>query len=98
MPAPPAGEVGVVYSDTLQVDAGTGTAPFAWSLSAGALPAGLTLVRPTGVISGTPTAAGTSSFTVQVTDGINLTATRVIRITINPAPGPVVSRRRAWRP
>jgi len=44
--------------------------PYSWSLLAGALPAGLTL-SPDGVISGTPTEAGTSSFTVQIRDSSN---------------------------
>jgi hypothetical protein len=46
-----------------------GTAPFTWSLVAGqgTLPAGLSL-SGAGLISGTPTASGTSNFTVRVTD------------------------------
>jgi phospholipase C len=45
-----------------------GTAPYTWSIPSGSLPAGLTLVTSTGVISGAPTSTGTSSFTAQVTD------------------------------
>lgn len=45
-----------------------GTAPYAWSITSGALPTGLTLNSSTGQITGTPTAEGTSDFTVQVTD------------------------------
>ncbi|MGC2743002.1 MAG: putative Ig domain-containing protein, partial [Candidatus Angelobacter sp.] len=58
---------GAVYSQTLAATGGI--APFKWSLSAGSgpLPAGLSL-STAGVLSGTPTAAGTSSFTVQVVD------------------------------
>lgn len=45
-----------------------GTSPYTWSVSSGNLPAGLSL-SPTGLISGTPTAApGTYNFIVQVTD------------------------------
>jgi hypothetical protein len=38
------------------------------------------------VISGTPTTAGTSNFTVQVTDAVAATASKALSITINPAP------------
>jgi hypothetical protein len=57
--------VGTPYSVTLS--ASGGVLPYTWSVSSGALPAGLSL-SPAGVISGTPTAQGTSSFTVAVTD------------------------------
>lgn len=40
---------------------------YTWSLSSGSLPAGLTLNAQTGVISGTPTGSGTSTFTVEAT-------------------------------
>jgi hypothetical protein len=44
------------------------------------LPAGLTLATSTGVISGTPTAAATSSFTVTVTDAGGITAKQALSI------------------
>lgn len=50
-----------------------GTTPYTWSISAGSLPAGVTLAASTGVISGTPTAAGTSTFAVKVTDSTSPT-------------------------
>src|SRR5205085_1448488 len=53
---------GVAYSQTLTAAGGAGG--YRWSLSAGALPAGLTL-DASGLISGTP-AGNTSSFTVLV--------------------------------
>ncbi|MBB6501999.1 YDG domain-containing protein [Pedobacter cryoconitis] len=52
------------YSQTLTPTGGG--APYVYSISAGTLPTGLTL-SAAGVISGTPTAAGTSNFTVSVT-------------------------------
>ena len=57
--------LGVPYTQTLT--AAGGIPPYTFSVTAGALPAGLTL-SPAGVISGTPTAVGASSFTATVTD------------------------------
>ena len=54
------------YSDTL-VGSG-GVAPYTWAVVAGTLPPGLSLNTSSGVISGTPTALGNFSFTIQITD------------------------------
>ena len=78
----PGGENGIAYSQTLVVSGGT--SPYIWSVTAGSLPAGLGLNA--GVISGTPTAAGTFSFSVQVTDSASLTATANLSINIAPVP------------
>ncbi len=61
-----AGTVNQAYSVTLAVSGGT--QPFTWSVVLGAWPAGLTLDSSTGAISGTPTTAGTFTFTIQVRD------------------------------
>jgi hypothetical protein len=61
----PNGMVSAPYSGTLA--AAGGTKPYTWSISSGTLPEGLTLAS-TGQISGTPTKAGTSSFTAQLDD------------------------------
>jgi hypothetical protein len=45
-----------------------GNPPFKYSIISGALPAGITLNSSTGMLTGVPTTAGTSSFTVQTTD------------------------------
>ncbi len=81
---PPSGEVNVAYTDQLTVNGGT--SPFTWSVSSGSLPPGVTLNASTGLLSGTPTTAGTFSFTVKVTDHAGLTDTKDTSITIVPAP------------
>ncbi len=82
----PSGVVGASYSAT--VAATGGVMPYAWSIAAGSLPAGLSFNASTGVISGTPTTAGISNFTVQVTDAQSPadTATKSLSITINAPP------------
>jgi len=79
----PTGTVGVNYSVTLMATGGSGI--YTWAVSVGSLPAGLSLAAATGVISGQPTAAGTSNFTIQVTDTNSATATAPFALTINPA-------------
>jgi hypothetical protein len=61
----PEATLNAAYSATL--GASGGTPPYTWSLVNGSLPAGVTL-SAAGVISGTPTAYGSSSFTVQAAD------------------------------
>lgn len=81
---PPSGEVGVAYSRQLTVNDGTG--PYTWALAGGALRAGLTLNPSTGLLSGTPTTAGTATFTVQVTDASGQSATRAVTLVIAARP------------
>jgi hypothetical protein len=78
----PGGSQGAAYSATLA--ATSGSSPYTWAVSAGALPAGLSL-SPAGVITGTPTASGTSAFTVRVTDAAAKTATRDLSILVTGA-------------
>src|SRR5690606_16282714 len=59
-----------------------GTAPYTWSVT-GSLPGGLSLDGATGLISGTPTAVGSFSFTVEVTDQNGFTADAGLDIVIN---------------
>ncbi len=79
----PDGTVGVAYSATLQALAGA--SPFTWSVTAGMLPAGLTLDASTGVVSGTPTTAETQMFTLQVRDSQNRTHSRDYTVRIGNA-------------
>src|SRR5664279_5624663 len=67
----PASVINVPYSTTLT--AGGGVQPFTWAIASGTLPPGLSL-SPGGVISGTPTVLGTTSFKVSVTDSQTPTA------------------------
>jgi hypothetical protein len=82
---PTQGVVGSSYSAPLA--ASGGTAPYSWSLASGQLPPGLSLAA-SGQISGTPSAAGSYSFTVKVTDSSNpvQTATAPLSITVAVAP------------
>ena len=83
-PAPPGGEAGVAYSDQLTVTGGT--SPFTWSVSAGTLPPGLALGASTGLLAGTPTTAGSYSFTVKVTDSSGQSNTEAVSLTVIPGP------------
>ncbi|NTF46561.1 Ig domain-containing protein, partial [Rhizobium rhizogenes] len=62
----PAATVASAYNQT--ITASGGTSSYAYAITAGALPAGLTLSATTGVLSGTPSAGGTFNFTVTATD------------------------------
>src|SRR5450631_817470 len=80
-PTLPSGVVGVSYSETLS--AAGGTAPYAWFLSGGALPAGLALDNLAGTISGTPQNSGTFRFTVLVVDLALNNVTKALTLIIN---------------
>jgi uncharacterized membrane protein YgcG len=67
------------YSQTL--GAVGGRVPYTWS-ETGSFPSGLTLNNVTGVISGTPTTAGTYNFTIQVTDADARTASHDFTIIV----------------
>lgn len=85
----PDGTVGVAYSATLVATGGT--PPYRWSLASGTLPAGLTLDASSGQVSGTPTATGTSAFTVMVADTASQSATQAFQVAIG-APVPALER------
>ena len=82
----PNGAVGQLYSRPVQATGGTGA--LTWTISAGSLPRDLNLDPATGVISGTPTRTGTSSFTVRVQDAAGQSDTQALSITINTTPPP----------
>jgi len=78
----PAGTTGVAYAATLSATGGA--APYTWSVSAGSLPAGLSLGTDTGVLSGTPSAAGSATFTARAADSSSpqRSATRGLSIAV----------------
>ena len=81
----PSGQNGVPYNQTIA--ASGGVSPLTFTISSGALPAGLTL-STTGVISGTPNTSGSSAFTVKVADAGTppLAVSQAYTITVSPAP------------
>jgi hypothetical protein len=75
---------GVPYSQT--ISATGGDPPYTWSISAGSVP-GISIGASTGILSGTPTTAGTYSITIQVTDSATApqhTATRIFSLVVSP--------------
>ena len=83
----PSGMCGQAYSQTLA--ASGGVPGYTWGLGAGSLPAGLSL-SSSGLISGTPTAAGTVGFTIRVTGSDGQPSTKAFSITVAPAPTRIV--------
>ena len=78
----PTGTVGVAYSQALTFSGAT--PPNTWTVMSGALPAGLSL-SSTGLISGTPVAIGTSTFTLSVTDSTMALSSQAFSLTILPS-------------
>lgn len=74
----PSAELGSTYVQQLVA---AGSAPFTWSIISGSLPAGIAL-SASGILSGTPTATGTASFTVQAIGAGGQSATRALTLTV----------------
>ncbi len=85
--APSGGLVGAGYSFT---PAASGTTPITWSIPSGSLPPGLSLNATTGTISGSPTAAGTYTFTLRATNGAGQ-ANQATSISITAPLGPIIN-------
>ncbi|WP_425520907.1 putative Ig domain-containing protein [Xanthomonas hortorum] len=75
----PAATRGTAYSQVLT--ASGGTAPYTYAVSAGSVPAGLTLAS-NGTLSGNPTAEGSFNFTVTATDANTFTAAQAYALTV----------------
>jgi hypothetical protein len=78
------GKVGKSYKAPLKAKAGKG--PYTWSVTAGALPAGLSINNDIDAITGVPTTAAGSPFnvTIKVTDALGGVATKALSISIDP--------------
>jgi uncharacterized protein (TIGR03437 family) len=76
----PSAQVGSSYSQTLAATGGT--PPYVWSIVAGSLPGGLNL-SASGIISGTPTTTGQTTFSVQVKDSGTLSAAAALSLTVS---------------
>jgi len=79
----PNGLTGVPYSGSVSASGSDG--PFTFAVSGGAVPAGLSL-RETGVLAGTPTAAGAFGFTVQAAAANGCTGIGSFTVTVTPPP------------
>jgi len=88
MPLNDSGRVGVWYSNNLSV--GGGRPPYAFSIDSGALPPGLNIGAKTGLISGTPTAAGSYTFSVRVYDANVATTLRSLTLVIVESSAPLI--------
>ena len=88
----PAGRQSSAYSQT--ITASGGTAPSTFAVTAGALPAGLTLA-PGGALTGIPTVNGSFNFAVTATDSSTgtgpYTGSRAYTLVIAPPPAPVAN-------
>jgi len=86
----PSGIAGTPYVAALEATGGTPT--YTWSITAGNLPAGVSLSPATGIISGTPTVSGNFSFNLTLADASNPSATRSSTATIAVAAPPLEIR------
>jgi IPT/TIG domain/Putative Ig domain len=84
--------VGAVQSSyTASVAVTGGVPPYAWSITSGHLPAGLTLSSSTGIIAGIPTLAGTYVFTLAAQDSKAAAASTGFSLNISTSPAPTIS-------
>jgi large repetitive protein len=79
---PPRAEVGIRLATTSTATGGAGT--YAWSISSGALPAGVTLNSTNGTISGTPQTVGRFAFDLSAADGEGRVATVSAALSVAP--------------
>lgn len=82
-PSLPGGVVGIAYSASLGANGGTPS--YTWSLTSGTLPAAFSFNSSTGVITGSPTATGSTPLTFAVTDSGNPVQTKSANLTLTVA-------------
>lgn len=80
----PSATLGATYIGSLNVSGGT--APYAFSIASGQLPAGLLLGAASGTISGTPTATGSFSSAISVSDSKGLSKQQSLQMTVSNTP------------
>ena len=86
------GTVNTAVAAFVPVTASGGTTPYTYALSGGTLPNGMSFGTSTGQVSGTPTAAlSTTTFTVTVTDATNATSSKTFQLTVNAAIPPLTT-------
>jgi len=81
-PRPPSAEVGIRLAKSFTATGGSGT--YAWSLTSGALPAGVVLNGTQGTIAGMPQAPGAFAFGVTATDSDGRVTTSAAALTVAP--------------
>jgi hypothetical protein len=83
----PPGTAGRAYGETINASGGSGDKTLRYTVTSGALPAGLAFHASTNAldVTGTPGAAGTVTFDVTARDAAGDTATQTYTLTINPA-------------
>jgi YVTN family beta-propeller protein len=78
----PGGTIGAAYSSTVSA---SGTPALTFSVSAGALPAGVSLDATSGLISGTPTSVGSFTFTIKATNTVGFDS-HAYTVSVDPVP------------
>ena len=85
----PEGQINIAY--TASMAAMGGQPDYEWSVASGAMPSGITLGRD-GAIAGTPTAAGTFTVTIAVTDSVDAVVQKPYEIVIHEEGLSIVSK------
>ena len=90
------GPLEVGRQQNLFLDGDGGVLPYRWSISAGALPPGMAVIQDSPTvglvrIGGTPTAAGTFTFTLRLTDALGTILDRTFTVTVSPTAVPLLN-------